>query len=116
MLSPKELTVLLSILNEEEKSMEAVSMQFQRAFSKQDHFKVGCCIYLMLKDGLLGKVTNRLSAYYILFDLYKTEPLTSNPFLPIFVDTLKKDLEPLERNFLVQLITNPPKEVITFLK
>jgi hypothetical protein len=111
MLSPKELTVLLSVLNEEEKSLEAVSTQFQRAFSKQDHFKVGCCIYLLLKDNLLGKLTNRLAAYYTLFDLYRTEPLASNPFLPLFIDTLQKDLEPVEKNFIIQLISNPPKEV-----
>jgi len=110
MLSPKELTVLLSVLNEEEKSLEAVSTQFQRAFSKQDHFKVGCCIYLLLKDNLLGKLTNRLAAYYILFDLYRTEPLASNPFLPLFVDTLQKEIELVEKNFIIQLISNPPKE------
>ena len=45
------------------------------------------------------------------FPLIRTEPLASNPFLPIFVDTLQKDIEIGERNFLMQLVGSPQKEV-----
>jgi len=69
-------------------------------------------LYILLEDNLLGKIGHRMAAFYILYELYKTEPLASNPFLPIFVDTLfQSEIEPAERNFIIQLLGSPPKEL-----
>jgi hypothetical protein len=111
MLNPKELASLLSVLGEEDKSLETLSTQFHKTFNKLDQFKVGCSIYLLLQDGLVPKLSHRLAGYYLLFEMYRTEPLASNPFLPTFLDSLQKDLEINERNFLVHLLGTPSKEV-----
>jgi len=130
MLSPKELAQLLSILGDEDKSLEAVSVHFHKTFPKQDHFKVGCCIYFLLQENLLGggegvsSIAPRIAAYYLLYDLYRTEPLASNPFLPILIDTLQQlqgnekgaisDIQVNygEKNFLIHLLQGTlPKEL-----
>ena len=111
MLSVKEVSSVLSVLNEEDKPLEFACSQFQRNFGKGEQFKVACCLYVLLEDTLLQKLTQRITAFYILYDLYRTEPLASNPFLPIFIDTLQNEIEPAERNFVVQLLGSPPKEV-----
>src|SRR4051812_2680478 len=101
MLSPRELASLLSILSDEDKSLEAISLQFHKIFSKADQFKVGCCLYMMIQQqqqdssaSILPKLTHRLASFYILYELYRTEPFTANPFLPIFVETLQRESDP----------------------
>lgn len=113
MLSAKELGNLLNVLGEEDKPLEYISSQFHKTFAKAEQFKVACCLYLLLQDNLLPKLANRIAAFWILFDSYKGEPIASNPFLPIIVDTLqqKESLEAPERNFLMQLLGSPSKEV-----
>jgi len=113
MLSVRELGNLLNVLGEEDKPLEQISAQFHKYFNKADQFKVGCCIYLMLQDNLLPKLTNRIAGFWILYDLYKGEPIASNPFLPIFVDTLqqKDSIEVAEKNLLLQLLGALPKEL-----
>lgn len=113
MLSAKELGNLLNVLGEEDKPLEYISSQFHKTFAKAEQFKVACCLYLLLQDNLLPKLANRIAAFWILFDSYKGEPIASNPFLPIIVDTLqqKESLEAPERNFLMQLLGTPSKEV-----
>lgn len=90
MLAPKDLGQLLSLLSEEEKSLESIATTFHKLFAKTELFKVGCTLYLMLQDGLLPKTTQRLSAFFVLYELYRSEPLASNPFLPIFIDSLSR--------------------------
>jgi len=114
MLSAKELTALLNILGEEEKSFDAIIQLFIKAFNKIDHFKVGCVTYCMLEDNLIKQTTNRLIAFYILFDLYKNENVTNNPFFPVFADTLQKQSEQItsgEKYFLVLLLNSNLKEL-----
>jgi len=111
MLPTKDLTTLLNLLNEEEKCLEALAVGFGKAFNKNDHFKVGCAMYFMLEDGLLRKASNRLAAFFILFDMYKSEVITNNPFFPAFVDAFQKQIEPMEKQFLSYLVTsNLPKD------
>ena len=111
-LSVRELNILLSLL-EEDKWLELISVQFQRTFVKGDHFKICCSISQLLKQKLITSLTSRLVAYYILYDLYRGEPLASNPFLLVFLDSLQSnEIELVEKNFLHQLLSSaPPKEV-----
>jgi len=112
MLASKDIGSLLNILGEEDKPLEQLSIQFHKYFNKSDQFKVGCCLYLLLQDNLLSKQTHRIAGFWILYDLYRTEPLASNPFLPIFVDTLQhSQVDPVERNFLSQIVGSPSKEL-----
>jgi hypothetical protein len=104
-LTVEELSSLLDLLNQEDKSLETISAKFQKTFHKQDHFKVCCTLYVMLKDDLL-QLSSRLAAFYLLCDLYPSDPLSSNPFLPIFINTLQKENQKqiVERNFLTCLL------------
>lgn len=112
MLSTKDLNTLLNLLGEEEKSFETLATTFNRTFNKTDHFKVGCAIYYMLEDNLLQQSSHRLAAFYILHDLYKTEPISNNPFLLVFLDTLQKPIDPVEKQFLIFIINSSyPKDV-----
>ncbi|POM71114.1 Hypothetical protein PHPALM_12358 [Phytophthora palmivora] len=53
MLEIRELRPLLAILNEDDKPLEQVASMFLRTFTKNDHFKVGCTICILLQDNLL---------------------------------------------------------------
>jgi len=109
MLNPKELSTLLSIIAEDEKSLENVSIQFHKTFQKQvmyltpstpftfhssfiiwtishsiqDVFKVECCLCSLLSEGLIFEITHRMVAYYLLYDSYRTDTLHANPFLQV---------------------------------
>ncbi len=117
MLSPKDLQTLLNLLSEESKPFETLATTFHRTFNKTDHFKVGCALYFMLEDSLIRQTSHKLAAFYILHDLYKTDQITNNPFLLVFLDSLQKQtIEPVEKQFLIFLINSSyPKDVCFFL-
>lgn len=131
----KDLTSLLGILNEEStesQSLETLASQLHQCFSKQDHYKVGCAIILLLQQAdLLPKPTQRLAAITLLHDLYRGELMAVNPFATVFIHLLHPPeetskgstrkleyagqlprLSTVEKNFLAQLITNPTKELL----
>lgn len=41
------------LVQEDDKPLEQVAVAFQRTFTKNDHFKVGCTICVLLQDNLL---------------------------------------------------------------
>ncbi|ESP05125.1 hypothetical protein LOTGIDRAFT_227818 [Lottia gigantea] len=128
----KELASLLSVLSEDAtqtQTFEALSTSFHHYFSKQDHFKVGSAIVLLLQNrDLLPHPTQKLAAIYLLYDMYKTDNVSVNPFAPVFIHLLNPPTEksesgqydlhwaisPIsqsERVFLSQLITSPTKDM-----
>lgn len=132
-LSVKELSSLLGILNDENidsQTFEALSTQLHQCFTKADFFKVGCALILLLQQpDLLPKPAQRIAAICLLFDLYRGEFMGMNPFASVFIhlvhppeETSKMSprkleyaghlprLSQVEKNFLVQLLTNPTKE------
>jgi len=141
-LTPKELVSLLNIVEEEvveNNSLENLCSRLHQSFSKQDHFKVGTALVTLLQQqDLLPKPPQRLAAVTFLYDMYKSDPVSSNPFAPVFIhllnatDTLcsepssKMDfgcqlvrdaagcqlvsLNPAERQFLTQLIAGHGKD------
>jgi hypothetical protein len=111
MLSPKDLTALLEILGDDKKTLDQQAGAFYRIFPKTEHFKLGCGLYVFICSSVL-ELKMRLSAFYVLYDMYRAEPLASNPFLPGFLDTLQKPtIDPCERYFLYSLLSSPSKEV-----
>lgn len=135
-LSVKELSSLLGILSEEyteSQSLESLTSQLQHCFNnKQDHYKVGCALVLLLQQAdLLPKASQRLTAITLLHDMYKGESIAATPFAPVFARLLNpvpdsqkgapKKLEHAsglpqitnaERNFLVQLIGGTGKDLL----
>lgn len=111
MLNPKELTTLLNLLSEEEKTFDSISQNFTKAFNKSEQFKLGCTLHFVLEENLLRPTTHRLAAFYILYDLYKGEPISHNPFFLVFVEGLQKQCDPAEKQFLNLLLHGSVKEV-----
>ena len=59
-------------------------------FLQQDHFHIGCSIVILLqhKDLFPGQ-HQRLAAIYLLYDMYRNEPIAANPFAPVFIHLLQ---------------------------
>lgn len=134
-LSTKELHTLLGILSEEtveRLTLEGITLQLHQAFGKQDHYKVGCALVLLLQQpDLLPRPSQRLSAIVLLYDMYKGEPMALNPFTTVFVHLLHPPdemgktsmrkleyagemprISAVEKNFLAQLVTSTSKELL----
>ena len=132
-LIPKDLTKLLDILEEEnlDTSLENLCNQLHQVFPKEDRFKVGMTLVLLLQHiDLLPKNVQRIIAVALLFDLYRGEPLTSTPFAPVFIQVLKPQedtnngvpktnfsghipvLSQCEKNLLINLLGYNQKDIL----
>ncbi|CAM9440327.1 unnamed protein product [Ectocarpus sp. 6 AP-2014] len=107
MLDSQELTPLLQLLNDEDDILENVAQKFHRTFTRNDHFKVGCALCILLCDNLLTR-TQRVVSFSILCDLYRNDANGTNPFLPFFLEAIEKGTDPVERQYLVHLLCSPP--------
>ena len=105
MLSQSELTTLYNIISDETKSFELISETFQKTYSKSEQFKIGITLWFLIKDNLLN-LSQRLSSFYILYDMYKNEKLQSIPFIPIVLQTLNETKNKIEQKFLTDFIEN----------
>ncbi|CAM9724495.1 unnamed protein product [Ectocarpus sp. 4 AP-2014] len=107
MLDSQELTPLLQLLNDEDDILENVAQKFHRTFTRNDHFKVGCALCILLCDNLLTR-TQRVVSFSILCDLYRNDANGTNPFLPFFLEAIEKGTDHVERQYLVHLLCSPP--------
>ncbi|EDO46626.1 predicted protein [Nematostella vectensis] len=132
-LSTKELSALLSIVSDEavsNVSFETTALALHQRFSKNEHFKIGSALLMLLQQpDLLSSSSQRLAALFLLYEMYKSEPIAANPFAQVFVNVLNPALdgdsnkaasetEKLpsltipEKSFIYELITNPSKELL----
>jgi len=132
-LPQKELASLLSVLSEDKtatQTFEALASLLHHYFSKNDHFRVGMAIVLMLQNqDLLHHPTQRLAAVFLLYDMFRSEPIANNPFGSVFIHLLNPPptthengktrdlhwalprLSKPEKLFLSQLISSPSKDM-----
>ena len=104
MLLQGELTSLYQIISEESKSFEEVASTFQKTYNKQDQFKVGVTLWFLIKDNILN-LSQKLASFYILYDMNRLEK-TSNPFIPIILESLQSSSNKVEQKLLVDFLEN----------
>eukprot|EP00090_Calanus_glacialis_P004550 TRINITY_DN13405_c0_g1_i1.p1 TRINITY_DN13405_c0_g1~~TRINITY_DN13405_c0_g1_i1.p1 ORF type:complete len:458 (-),score=152.22 TRINITY_DN13405_c0_g1_i1:124-1497(-) len=129
-LNPKELVSLLNIIEEdvvEKNTLENLCSRLHQSFSKSDHFKVGTALVTLLQQpDLLPKASQRLAVITFLYDMYKADHVSTNPFAPVFIHLLNPGegfdpgelrfgcqlprLVPAERQFLTQLVAGQGKD------
>uniref|UniRef100_A0A6P8IIE4 CCR4-NOT transcription complex subunit 11 n=1 Tax=Actinia tenebrosa TaxID=6105 RepID=A0A6P8IIE4_ACTTE len=130
-LSTGELSSLLSILSDESlllTSFDSIAHHLHQCFSKNDHFKIGSTLVMLLQHpDLLASSNSRIILIFLLYEMYKTDNVSVNPFAPVFVQLLSEPSEgdsnkttqgafmspisPVEKAFLYQLVTDPTKEL-----
>ncbi|KAL0582920.1 hypothetical protein ABG067_007123 [Albugo candida] len=109
----RELRPLLSILSESDKTLDQVTNTFLKTYTKNDHFRIGCIVSILLQDNLLTS-TQRLIGLSILFDLYRNEGSHAiNPFLPIFLHVYEKRNDVYEKKFVAHLLSSAPSRELS---
>ncbi|RMX51900.1 CCR4-NOT transcription complex subunit 11 [Pocillopora verrucosa] len=128
-LTPKELSSLLSILAEDSlaaSSFEAIASSLHQRFNKNEHFQIGSAMLMLLQQpDLLPLNIQRIVVLFLLYEMYKVEPIANNPFASVFVHVLSSNdenkisgLESLpalgsaEKSFLYLLITTPSRDLL----
>lgn len=111
-----------SILSEENMqscNLENLVVTYHRYFSRQDNFRVGSAIVLFLRmRDLLPSLSQRLAAFSLLHELYRSDCTSTNPFSLFFVECLQtsssenQGISLIEKWFLTQLLSPTlPREV-----
>ena len=107
--------------------MFSLCSRLHQSFSKSDHFKVGTALVTLLQQpDLLPKASQRLAVITFLYDMYKADHVSTNPFAPVFIHLLNPGegfdpgelrfgcqlprLVPAERQFLTQLVAGQGKD------
>jgi hypothetical protein len=111
---------LLSEKSIDHQSFESISNHITKKFNRNDFLSVGTLLSLLIKNNDLPEITNRLVAYYVLFDMFRSdnepEPTyRESPFQYFLFQLIGKDsiykLSKVERNFIVQLLTSGTKDL-----
>jgi len=102
MFSPNEKGLLYNTISDEIKTFDVIATNFQKSYQKSDQFKLGVTTKFLLKDNLLN-LSGRLAACYVLYDMHRLEKVSTNPFLPIVLQTLQTSKNNIEKKFYLSL-------------
>ena len=105
MLSPSELTSLYNLISDETKTLNDISNSFQKIYPKSEQFKIGVTLWFLIKDNLLN-LSQRISSFFILYDMYQLDKTNTIPFIPIVLESLKNSKHLQEKKFLIDFLEN----------
>ena len=105
MLSPSELTSLYNLISDESKILNDISNSFQKIYPKSEQFKIGVTLWFLIKDNLLN-LSQRISSFFILYDMYQLDKTNTIPFIPIVLESLKNSKHLQEKKFLIDFLNN----------
>ncbi len=81
-----------SVLSEEvtnHSTFETIGQTFNSSLSKCDTFSIGLSLTTLLQnEDLIPEETQKLSALFILYELYRNDNILNNPFVSVFVQIL----------------------------
>ena len=106
LLSSAELVTLLRVLSTDS-TLEQIDELFGKSFPKSEHFRLGYGLSVLLHDQMLTKA-QRVVAFSILCDLFRSEQSGTNPFLLFFLDSVEHGKDQREQRYLVQLLFSAP--------
>ena len=105
MLSPSELTSLYNLISDETKILNDISNSFQKIYPKSEQFKIGVTLWFLIKDNLLN-LSQRISSFFILYDMYQLDKTNTIPFIPIVLESLNNSNNNQEKKFLIDFLEN----------
>ena len=111
MLSPNDLSNLYSLISDETKTFESISLNFQKTYSKSDQFKICITLWYLIKENLLNLI-QRICSFYLFYDIYRQESSPTTPFIPILLESLENSKINGERKLLSDLLESN----FTFIK
>lgn len=101
---------LLMNKNIEHQPFELISAVVQQRFNHGNYLSVGTLLTLLIRHGDLPGILQRISAFYIIYDLFHSDGQEESPFSEFLLAQLhNKDMSAgrqIERNFIVHLLAN----------
>ncbi|XP_037045359.1 CCR4-NOT transcription complex subunit 11 [Bradysia coprophila] len=101
---------LLMDKNIENQTLETVSNIVQKKFGKSDFLSVGTLLTALIRNGDLPGIIQKISAYYVIYDLFKGDGQNETPFLTVFLHVIEQKeliskVNVIEKNFVAQLLS-----------
>ncbi|KAG9456994.1 hypothetical protein H6P81_001502 [Aristolochia fimbriata] len=105
MISFQDSSALLVILKSDQRTFDEIAGDFTSRFPREMHFKVCCSAVLLLEDKMLLRPSQRLIAFFILYNTYSWQQFSSNPFISFIINSASDDAaNKAERAFILQLL------------
>ena len=105
MLSQKDLSLLYKIISDNSQTFGKISESFQNSFQNENKSKIATTLIILLSDNLLN-IHQRIISYYILYEIAKQDQMTTNPYISIILEMLKKSQNKNELIFLQDFLYN----------
>lgn len=85
------------------------------------YFLVGTLLSLLIRQNDFPETTPKLGAFYAMYDIFLSDgQQQESPFNPFLFNLLEKNsqikLNVVERNFIIQLLTNGTKDVSKLIR
>ena len=75
-------------------NLETLLSSYHRYFGKQDNFRVGSALIILLQmKDLLPSSAQRIAAIFLIHELYRSDTTSANPFMSFFAELLQPSVE-----------------------